>query len=138
MKVLTFVFYGADGDAAKELAVKIRKEGGNAQLRHTYAMVDGEKEPVDRIVTMPDVSPGDVARIKAVYGDIVAPLGAALPPPPPPPPAPDPLTNLAANWRDQDAAALKALAATVSGRSVENKAQAVQVIEAALAARSPK
>lgn len=64
------------------------------------------------------------------------PPAPALPPLPPAPTAPaDPLVSLPADWRSQDAAPLRKLAATVSGRTVENKAQAVQVIEAALAKR---
>lgn len=67
-----------------------------------------------------------------------------LPPPPPfiapalpplPGPPADPLDNLAADWRERDD--LKKLAAAVSGgRSVENKAQAIAVIEAELAKRA--
>jgi hypothetical protein len=72
-----------------------------------------------------------------VKHELAAP--AVLPPPPippPPPPAPaHPLDALAKDWQTGDAAELKRLAAAVSGRAVENKAQAVQVINAALAAR---
>ncbi|MGJ5032350.1 hypothetical protein ACQR1I_36315 [Bradyrhizobium sp. HKCCYLS2038] len=65
---------------------------------------------------------------------------AAPPPPPvlPPPPAgaPDPLDNLPANWREDHGARLKSIAAAISGgRAVENKDQAIAVIESALAAR---
>lgn len=66
---------------------------------------------------------------------------APLPPPPtaalpPPPAAPvDPLADLGADWRKRDD--LRQIAAAVSGgRSVENKAQAIAVIEAALKARA--
>lgn len=60
----------------------------------------------------------------------------ALPPLPVLPPAPvDPLAGLAKDWREGDAGPLRKLAATVSGRTVENKAQAVAVIEAELAKR---
>jgi hypothetical protein len=61
-----------------------------------------------------------------------------VPPPPvavPPPPSTDPLDALSKDWRNGDVVKLRALAAAVGGRSVENKAQAIQVIEAALAAR---
>lgn len=55
----------------------------------------------------------------------------------PPPPAPvDPLAGLAVNWRDMDPIALRTLAETVTGRTPEDKAQAVQMIEQALAARN--
>jgi hypothetical protein len=65
---------------------------------------------------------------------------APLPPVPgplPPPPGPvDPLADLGADWKNKDAAELKKLAEVVSGgRAVENKRQAVEVIEAALKAR---
>jgi hypothetical protein len=55
--------------------------------------------------------------------------------PPPPPGVPNPLDGLAANWKDGESAELRKIAAAVSGRAVENKAQAIAVIEAALAAR---
>lgn len=55
--------------------------------------------------------------------------------PPPPPGTPDPLAGLAADWKARSADELRKLAEVVSGRAVENKAQAVAVIEAALAAR---
>lgn len=65
-----------------------------------------------------------------------------LPPPPvaapvdlPPPPA-HPLDGLADGWKDKPAAELKKLAEAVSGRAVENKQQAVELIEAALAERA--
>lgn len=64
---------------------------------------------------------------------------AAPPPPPaplPPPPGPaNPLDGLGAEWKDKDAAELKRLAEVIGGRAVENKRQAVEVIEAALKAR---
>jgi hypothetical protein len=55
--------------------------------------------------------------------------------PPPPPGSGDPLDGLAENWREDHGARLKSIALAVSGRAVENKAQAIEVIEAALAAR---
>lgn len=62
-----------------------------------------------------------------------------VPPPPviaPPPPPVDVLAALPKDWQTGDAAELKRIAAAVSGgRAVENKAQAVQVINAALKAR---
>lgn len=54
--------------------------------------------------------------------------------PPPPPVGANPLDDLAPNWRDDHGARLKSIAFAVSGRSVENKAQAIEVIEAALKA----
>ncbi len=64
--------------------------------------------------------------------------GPALPPPaplPPPPGVPDPLATLGKDWRAKDGAELRKLAEVVSGRAVENKPQAIAVIEAALTAR---
>lgn len=59
----------------------------------------------------------------------------ALPAPPGPPQPADPLADLSPDWRKGDAGELRKLAASVSGRTVDNKTQAIAVIEAALAAR---
>lgn len=137
MKSTTIIFYGRDGSAAKALAVKIRSEGAHAQLRHAEAFT-GEKEPCDRVVTLSCVSALEAARIAKVYGDTVVPLttSASLPPPPPPGPPPNPLDGLAEDWKTQSGTDdLKKIAAAISGRSVDNRAQAVAVIEAALVAR---
>jgi hypothetical protein len=70
-----------------------------------------------------------------------APPAPPPPPPgaPPPPPGPtDPLDGLAENWRDDHGARLKSIAQAVSQRAVENKAQAIEVIEQALADRAAK
>lgn len=137
MKSTSLIFYGEDGDAAKVAAAGIRKEGGVAQLRHAYAF-DGEKETADRIVMLPCVSAHDQARITAVYGDIVVASkpNAVLPPPPSPGPPPSPLDGLAANWKTQGTSdELKKIAAALSGRAMDNREQAVAVIEAALIAR---
>jgi hypothetical protein len=128
MKSLTLIFYGTDGDAAKALAGTIRKDGGSAQLRHAYAF-DGEVEPADRVALLPCVTPHDVTRLKAAFGDKVAPAGLPLPPPPPP------LVSIPEGWRKLPVPELKALAASVGGRAVENADQAVQVIQAALATK---
>lgn len=133
MKTVHLIFYGSNGDAAKTDAATLRKEkGASAHVRHAQEFA-GEAEPADRVVLLPCVTPFDAGRIRAVYGDRVANAGSALPPLPPPP-AVDPLAGLAADWRSRDD--LKQLAASVSGgRAVENKRQAVEVIEAALKAR---
>lgn len=57
---------------------------------------------------------------------------------PPPPGAPDPLAEMTGDWQSFDAARLKGVAASVSGRAVENKAQAIQVIDEALKAHAAK
>lgn len=61
-----------------------------------------------------------------------------LPPLPPlPVTPPGPLDNLPANWRSKEPAELRRLAASVSGgRAVENKRQAIEVIEAELVKRA--
>lgn len=64
-------------------------------------------------------------------------VGIAPPPPPPFEPAPlpapvDTLASLQADWRNRDD--LRDVALAVGGRSVENTKQAIEVIEAALAA----
>ena len=75
----------------------------------------------------------DAAKHLAFVEPPAAPVLPPLPIPPPPPA--DPLAALAKDWRDQDAGPLRTLAAVVSGRAVENKRQAIDVIEAALKAR---
>lgn len=65
----------------------------------------------------------------------VAPPPPPAPLPPPPAPVADPLAALAKDWKNKDVGELRKIAEAVSGRAVENKAQAVAVIEAALAAR---
>jgi hypothetical protein len=50
---------------------------------------------------------------------------------------PDPLAKLPADWQEKvKSAELRGIAAAVSGRTVENREQAVQVISEALAARA--
>jgi hypothetical protein len=131
MKVVTLIFYGVDGSAAKDAAARIRAESNCPALVRDAAAFCGDVEPCGRVIVMPDVAGHDAGRIKAAYGNYIATPGA---PPPPPPPPFDPLVNLAPDWRKRDD--LRQLAASVSGgRSVENKAQAIAVIEAALKAR---
>lgn len=134
MKVITLVFYGVDGSAAKDAANKIRTETSGPALVRAAPAFEGSQEPCSRVVLMPCVSGQDAKRLAAVYGDRVVKAGVSLPPPPPPPPF-DPLASLAPNWRNRND--LRELAASVSGgRSVENKTQAIEVIEAALKARA--
>lgn len=68
----------------------------------------------------------------------VAPPAAASLPPPPAPPAlpPDPLATLPKDWQSSKATKdLRNLAAAVSGRTPENREQAIAVIVEALAKR---
>jgi len=128
-KELTLIFFGADGEAAKKDAIEIRVRGGSAQLRHAYAW-DGEFEPCDHVVLMPDVSEHAAARLTNVYAAQLAPTGNAVPPPPPF----DPLADLGNKWRERKD--VTAIAAAVAGRAVDDKAQAVAIIEEALKART--
>ncbi len=61
------------------------------------------------------------------------PAPPAAPPPPPPPPGP--LANLARDWRNGATKELTAMAASVSGRTAEDRKQAIEMIEAALAGK---
>lgn len=68
---------------------------------------------------------------------VEAPAAPVLPPPPPGPPPlpPGPLDNLPQNWRQRSPAELRTLAASVTGRTPDDKKQAVEMIEAALKER---
>lgn len=85
---------------------------------------------------------GEFVVINASDFDPVTMTLFEIPPPPPAPdapppvlPPPDALAKLGANWRDGDVAEMRAIAAAISGRAVDNKDQAVAVIEAALKAK---
>lgn len=82
------------------------------------------------IINESDFDPAKHERYEAppAPSPVSVPTGA-LPPPPPV----DPLAGFnTPGWRDFDVARLRNVAAAVSGRAVENKEQAVAVIEAAL------
>src|SRR3954471_23814183 len=68
---------------------------------------------------------------------VAPPPVAALPLPPPPAPAgePDPLADLPKDWQAKKTPDLRDLAAAVSGRTPENREQAVAIITEALAAK---
>lgn len=86
-----------------------------------------------------EINEGDFDEAKGHERYIDAPP-ASVPPPPvldaPPGPV-DPLAGLAADWRDKPTEDVKALAFAIDGRAVENREQAIAVIEAALAQRGP-
>ncbi len=129
-KELTLIFFGVDGEAAKKDAIEIRIRGGSAQLRHAYAW-DGACEPCEHVSIMSDVSDRDRERLTNVFAAQLLPADAA----PPPPPPFDPLADLGDKWRERKD--IRELAATVAGgRAVENKAQAIAIIEDALKARA--
>jgi hypothetical protein len=75
----------------------------------------------------------DPSKFELFIPPLMPPPGPPVPPPPAVPPSP--LDALKEDWRDGDVAELKAIAAAITGRAVENKDQAVAVIEAALAAK---
>lgn len=138
MKPLNLIFFADNLDAARAVMTFIRHGGTDAaQIRHAPGFVMSEKEhDAVAVLLMPDVSDYDAKRITEIYGDLVKPAPPSGLPLPPPPPIADPLANLPTNWQALDAATLKKIAEAASaGRSVENKAQAIQVIEAALQAR---
>lgn len=81
VRKIYLIFYGIDGEAAKELAVKMRADGCTAMLRHAEAYRD-EVEPCDGVIALSDVSPYDRKRIDAAYGQKVA--RPVIPPPPVP------------------------------------------------------
>lgn len=96
-KELNMIYYGKDGDAAKEKAAAIRAERQTANIRHAE-IFDGVAEDCAVVTIMPDVSGHDAGRIRAAYGDkvisvkpvaVVPPLRAPVPvavvPPPVPP-----------------------------------------------------
>ena len=128
-KELTLIFFGVDGEAAKRDAIEIRVRGGSAQLRHAYAW-DGGFESCEHVVLMPDVSEHDRAKLAEVFAAQMRADGAA----PPPPPPFDPLADLGNKWRERKD--VTAIAAAVAGRAVDDKAQAVAIIEEALKARA--
>lgn len=138
MRTLTLVFHGVDGEAAKARAAEIRKgKATNANLRDASAFVPAEIEPCDAVEIMKDVKSFDRAILMTAYGEKVAKEATPLPPPPPPPPV-DPLADLPANWPQLPPARLREIATAVSGRTPEDKKQAVEMIEQALAARIAK
>lgn len=128
---ITVLFYGQDGPAAKAKAAELRTN--DMRVRPIHAEVCLSPQKADAVQFMPDVPDSERKRLLELFG---LPVSADLAPPPPPPPPPfDPLANLAPDWRKRDD--VRQLAAAVSGgRSVENKAQAIAVIESALKARA--
>ena len=66
-----------------------------------------------------------------------APVPVAVPPTPLVPP-PGPLDGLPQNWRDLPPKRLRELATAATGRTPEDKTQAIEMIESALAAKESK
>jgi hypothetical protein len=67
-----------------------------------------------------------------------APVPVGVPPPPPFVPPPGPLDGLPQNWRELPSKRLRELATAATGRTPEDKNQAVEMIEQALAAKESK
>jgi hypothetical protein len=133
---LTLLFYGSDGPAAKVRAADMR--GHERKARPILAEACHARQACDAIAFMDDVSAYDRDRLTALFAPVVnapPPVPVAVVPPPPGPP-PSPLDGLSEDWKDKGGAdELKRIAAAISGRTVDNRAQAVAVIDAALAAR---
>lgn len=133
---LTLLFYGSDGPAAKARAADMR--GHERKARPILAEACHAPQPCNAIAFTDDVSTYDRERLTALFAPVVSaapPVPVAVPPPPPGPP-PNPLDGLSEDWKTQSGTdELKKTAATISGRAVENREQAVAVIEAALVAR---
>lgn len=124
------LFYHEDAAAAVARGKELRVNKRQVSVTHTLAC--NEADAVDGIDFMPDVPPFERRRLSKLFG---VTDGAPLVPPPPGPP-PSPLDALPADWKDKSGAdELKKIAAAISGRAVENRAQAVDVINQALAAR---
>lgn len=126
------IFYGLDGAAAKERATEIRAKDKEARPRVIHVLACTEAEPFSAVEFMPDVSEFERGRIRTLFG---IPASGSVPPPPPPPLA-DPLDNLPREWKSGKTKELIALAASVTGRTPENREQAVALIEAVIAARA--
>lgn len=124
------LFYAEDGAAAKAKVLDARAAGKKMRAAHCIACHDAE--PVDGIEFMPDVTAYERKRLRALFG---VTEGVPLPPPPPPPPV-DALANLPKDWRNGKTKELTAIATSIDGRAPENREQAIQLIDAALAARA--
>lgn len=124
------LFYHDNATAAVARGKELRT--GKTQVSVTHTLACNEVDKVDGIDFMPDVPAFERQRLCKLFK--VTEGASTVPPPPGPPPSP--LDGLAANWKTQGSAdELKKTAAAISGRAVENREQAVAVIEAALAAR---
>lgn len=66
MKTTTLIFFGHDGQAAKQRAAELRNGLANAFVRQADAFT-GDVETADRIVLMPDVPAYAMARLEAAY-----------------------------------------------------------------------
>jgi hypothetical protein len=121
------LFYGQNGAAAKAKAAELRSPERRARPLHAEVCLSPQPGVVQFMPDVPDLERKRLSELFGLPPDLVLP-------PLPPPPVLDPLADLAPDWRSRDD--LKQLAASVSGgRAVENKRQAIEVIEAALKAR---
>lgn len=127
------LFYGQDGAAAKVKAAEMTGDDKETRVRPIHAEVCITSYKVQAIEFMPDVPEYERKRLLELFGYEVTP--ALVPPPPPPLLPPDPLKTLPADWRTNDDVDVRKIAAAVSGRTVENRDQAVAVIEEKLTAQ---
>jgi len=70
VKKIALIFFGEDGQAAKQRAAELRNGLTDAFVRQATAFI-GEAEKADRVVIMPDVPRGEAERIAKVYGEKV-------------------------------------------------------------------
>jgi hypothetical protein len=97
----------------------------------TVSVKSSEHEGGFLVVNESDFDPKKHERYLAPPPAAAAPL-----PPPPAPGAPDPLAGLPKDWQtSKKTGELKDLAVAVSGRTPENREQAVAIIVEALAAK---
>lgn len=124
------LFYHDNAAAAVARGKELRT--GKTQVSVTHTLACSEADAVDGIDFMPDVPAFERQRLCKLF-DVVD--GAPAVPPPPGPP-PNPLDGLSEDWKSQGGPdELKKIAAALSGRAMDNREQAVAVIEAALIAR---
>jgi hypothetical protein len=139
-KTVALFFYRRDGETAKRLASQHRKMNGPAYVRDVGAFVANEPdEPADIVFVLPCVDDFGMNRLGLVFGDKIRRPDIVSAPPPvvPPPPPGDVLASLSGDWETtRSTKELKQIAATIEGRAVENRAQAVEVIKAEVAKRS--
>lgn len=79
--MLTIVFYGRDGQAAKDKAREIGARRGEWARCYDASAWLGSRDRADRVVIMPDVLGWQRKRIEQVFGDIIVRDAPAMPEP---------------------------------------------------------
>ncbi len=77
--MLTIIFYGRDGQAAKDKAREIGARRGEWARCYDAAVWLGSKDRADRVVIMPDVLGWQRRRIEQVYDGIIVRDAPAMP-----------------------------------------------------------